>query len=46
MTLEHVKKSNKTIHSFLLIKTSAKTKQDIELTNIDQNKLIKSKKEI
>ena len=38
ISLEHVKKSGKILHSFILILVSAKTKE-LELTNIDKNKL-------
>ena len=38
VSLEHVKKNNKKIHSFLLIFTTAKTKDKIEYTNIEKNK--------
>lgn len=39
ISLEHVKKSNKILHSFLLILIQAKTKDNIELTNVNKNKL-------
>ena len=44
VSLEHVKKNNKVIHSFFLIFVSAKTKNDIKLFNIRRNKskIIKS----
>lgn len=44
VSLEHVKKSNKIIHSFFLIFVSAKTKDEIKLMNIRKNKhkIIKS----
>lgn len=38
VSMEHVKKNNKIIHSFLLIFVSAKTKNKIELTNLSKNK--------
>ena len=38
ISLEHVKKSNKIMHSFLLILVSAETKDKIKLTNINKNK--------
>ncbi len=38
ISLEHVEKNNKIIHSFLLILVSAKTKQKTKLTNVDENK--------
>jgi len=38
ISLEHVKKNSKTLHSFILILVSASTKDEIELTNIKQNK--------
>lgn len=44
VSLEHVKKSGRTIHSFLLIFVSASTRQKIALTKIEKNKanIIKS----
>ncbi|MFA5174039.1 MAG: NUDIX domain-containing protein [Candidatus Pacearchaeota archaeon] len=44
ISLEQVRKSNKTIHSFLLILVSVTTKDNISLTNINKNKskIIKS----
>lgn len=38
VSLEHVKKSGRLIHSFLLIFVSAKTKELIELTDLKKNK--------
>ncbi len=38
VSLEHVKKANKIIHSFLLIFATAETKQKIPLININSNK--------
>lgn len=38
ISIEHVKKSNNKIHSFLLIFVSAKTNDKITLTNIKNNK--------
>jgi ADP-ribose pyrophosphatase YjhB (NUDIX family) len=38
VSLEHVKKSGKLVHSFLLIFVSAKTKEKIALTNLKKNK--------
>ena len=44
ISVEHIKKSGKVIHSFLLILVSAKTKERIKLINIDKNRrsIIKS----
>jgi len=44
ISLEHLKKDNKIIHSFILILTTAVTKDKITLTNIEKNKskIIKS----
>ena len=44
ISLEHVKKNNKIIHSFFLIFVSAKTKDKIKLINVKRNKpkIIKS----
>ncbi len=39
VSLEFVKKKNKTLHSFLLIFVSAKTRDKIKLTNLPENKL-------
>lgn len=38
VSLEHVKKNGKIIHSFLLIFVSAKTNQNIKLTSVSRNK--------
>lgn len=38
VSLEHVKKQNKKLHSFLLIFVTATTKDKIEFTNIEKNK--------
>ncbi len=38
VSLEHVKKNKKTAHSFLLIFTTATTKDNIEYFNIEKNK--------
>jgi ADP-ribose pyrophosphatase YjhB (NUDIX family) len=38
VSLEHIKKSDKIIHSFILIFVSATTKDELELTNLIQNK--------
>ncbi len=44
ISLEHVRKRGKILHSFLLIFVSAETKDKISLTNVDKNKkqIIKS----
>ena len=44
ISIEHVKKAGKVIHSFLLILVSAKTKEKIQLINIEKNRrsIIKS----
>jgi ADP-ribose pyrophosphatase YjhB (NUDIX family) len=39
VSLEFVKKKTKTLHSFLLIFVSAKTRDKIKLTNLPENKL-------
>jgi len=39
ISLEHVKKNKKIIHTFLLILVSAKTKDKVEYTNLQKNKL-------
>ena len=38
VSLEHIYKDKKIIHSFLLILTTAKTKDKLNLVNIDKNK--------
>jgi len=38
ISLEHVKRANKIIHSFILILVSAKTKDKIKLIEIKRNK--------
>ena len=38
ISLEHVRKNNKTVHSFLLILVEAKTKDKINFTNVTKNK--------
>lgn len=44
LALEHIKKSNKILHSFILILVKASTKQDIQYYNFNKvkNKIIKS----
>ncbi|MDD5012214.1 MAG: NUDIX domain-containing protein [Candidatus Nanoarchaeia archaeon] len=44
ISLEHIEKNNKIINSFFLIYVSAKTKENIELTEVNSNKtrIIKS----
>ncbi|MBU2562677.1 MAG: hypothetical protein KKF68_03385 [Nanoarchaeota archaeon] len=38
VSLEQIKKKNKTIHSFLLILVTAETKKELAYTNIEKNK--------
>lgn len=42
ISLEHVKKNNKIIHSFLLIFVTATTNNKINYTNVERNKIISS----
>ena len=38
ISLEHIKKNKKTIHSFMLIFVTAKTRDEIELVDLEKNK--------